>query len=224
MERFNRVKKLVGDEVFKQLQQTKIIIFGVGGVGSYALDCLYRTGFQNITIVDFDKFDITNQNRQIGSDFGIDQFKVDVLKQLYPKIKTLNLKVTPEFIYNFDFKSFDFVIDAIDDISAKVALAEKTWDKLISSMGSAQQIDCSKIMIKSIWKTEYDPLAKVFRKKLREKGFKKDFPTVFSSAERLNKSNGSFVGVTGSFGLMICSFILNKMVSRERLELSTSGL
>ena len=109
MERFNRVKKLVGDEVFKQLQQTKIIIFGVGGVGSYALDCLYRTGFQNITIVDFDKFDITNQNRQIGSDFGIDQFKVDVLKQLYPKIKTLNLKVTPEFIYGFDFNLYPFL-------------------------------------------------------------------------------------------------------------------
>jgi len=106
--RFQRCKLLFGEDGFKKIQQTKVLILGVGGVGSYALDCLYRSGLSNITIVDYDKFDITNQNRQIGSQ-RVGEFKVDALKRLYPTIETINQKMDIEWVRGFNFTPFDYV-------------------------------------------------------------------------------------------------------------------
>ena len=120
------------------LQSAKVLLIGVGGVGGFCLDALYRTGIQNITIVDFDTFDITNQNRQIGSE-KVGATKVIRMKELYPLINTIEEKITPKWVEEFDFEEFDLVIDAIDDIKAKVALALNTHEKLISSMGGAKK-------------------------------------------------------------------------------------
>ena len=205
--KYDRCKKLFNN--FDELQKLNILICGIGGVGGYALDCLYRSGITNITAVDFDIFEIHNQNRQIGSEF-VGEKKTEVFKKLYPKIETIDIKITSEWIESFDFNRFDFVIDAIDDIPAKIALITKTYHKLISSMGAAKRIDPTKIEVTSIWKTCNDPFAKVIRDRLKKIGFKKDFKVVFSTEFPKKCEMGSFIGVTGSFGMVLCSELLKE--------------
>ena len=210
--RFKRCKLLFGEEGFKRIEQTKVLILGVGGVGSYALDCLYRSGVSNITVVDYDRFDVTNQNRQIGSD-RVGEFKVDILKELYPTIETINRKMDIEWVRNFDFTPFDYVIDSADTTPVKVEVAKRAYSKLIMSAGSAKRWDSSKIEVASIWKTHGNALARKIRGELRRAGFKKDFKVVFSSEEEKTKTKGSFVGVTGGFGLRICSEVIKDILS-----------
>ncbi len=209
-DRFARTR-LLFDKDFDKLQSKKILLLGVGGVGGFCLDSLYRTGIQNITIVDFDKFEITNQNRQLGSE-AIGTIKVERMKELYPNIEGYNLKITPEWVEKFDFKPFDLVIDAIDDMPAKVAIAQKCSHKLISSMGGAKKLDPTKIEIVDIWKTHTDGLAKKFRNELKKVHFNKKFDVVFSSELPNCKDLGSFVGVTGSFGLALSSLAIKKLL------------
>ncbi len=209
--RYSRTLTLFGEEDFQKLNSAKILILGVGGVGSFALDCLYRSGIQNITIVDFDKFEISNQNRQIGSE-NIGESKVFTLSKIYPNITPIETKIDKIWIDEFDFEGFDIVIDAIDDIEAKVQIAKKTHKKLLSSMGSAKKINPSKIEINSIWKTYGDKFAKRVRDKLKKEKFSKNFTVIFSPEEPKCKELGSFVGVTGSFGLMLCSLAIEKIL------------
>lgn len=208
--RFNRSQMLFGDE-FEKLQNAKVLILGVGGVGGFCLDSLYRTGIGHITIVDFDTFEITNQNRQIGSE-ALGRSKVKTLKELYKGIEGYDLKITPTWVENFDFEPFDLVIDAIDDMPAKVAIAVKCFTKLISSMGGAKKIDPTKIEIVDIWKTYNDGLAKKFRTELKKVGFQKKFDVVFSSELPQCQGLGSFEGVTGSFGLTLSSLAIKKLL------------
>ncbi len=208
--RFSRVKSLFGDN-FSKLQNAKVLLLGVGGVGGFCLDCLIRTGLQDITIVDFDSFDVTNQNRQIGSE-AVGAVKVDHLKSLYPTVTAINQKVTKLWCEEFDFTPYDVVIDAIDDMPSKVALAHKTHKKLISSTGGAKKIDPTQIEIVSIWKTHGDPLAKKFRYELKQSGFSGDFLVVFSSESSICRDLGSFVGVTGAFGLTLCSKVVQNIL------------
>jgi tRNA A37 threonylcarbamoyladenosine dehydratase len=208
--RYSRVKSLLGDD-FKKLQSAKILLLGVGGVGGFCLDCLYRSGIKDITIVDHDSFDITNQNRQIGSE-AVDAIKVMHLKTIYPSVRALEEKVTKKWCEEFDFSPFDLVIDAIDDMSAKVALAHAVGDKLISSSGSAKKLDPTKIEVASIWKTHGDALAKKFRYELKKSNFSGDFLVVFSPEEPKCKELGSFVGVTGAFGLALCSKAIEEII------------
>ncbi|WP_458700774.1 ThiF family adenylyltransferase [Sulfurospirillum sp. 1307] len=209
-DKFSRSRLLFGDD-FQKLQNAKILLLGVGGVGSFCLDALYRTGLQNIAIVDFDTYDVTNQNRQIGSE-KVGEVKVHRLKELYPKVTPIETKITPKWIEEFDFDKFDLVIDAIDDMNAKVALAIKVYPKLISSMGGAKKLDPTKIEVTNIWKTYGDGLAKKFRNELKKRGFNKKFDVVFSPEEAKCKELGSFVGVTGSFGLTLASLAIKKLL------------
>jgi len=204
---------LMGDD-FEKLRNAKILLLGVGGVGSFCLDCLVRSGVEDITIVDFDKYDITNQNRQIGSD-KVGAVKVYRLAELYPTVTPIEAKIDDEWIENFDFSSFDLVLDAIDDIRAKIALAHKVWPKLISATGGARKLDPTKIEVTSIWKTHGDPFARKIRYELKKSGFKGDFPALFSPEEPKCKTKGSFVGVTGSFGLAMCSAAVQKILDKK---------
>jgi len=209
--RYARCEKLFGDD-FSKLQSAKILILGVGGVGSFAMDCLYRTGITNITIVDYDIFDETNQNRQIGSD-AVGSVKVDHLKTLYPTVEAINEKIDLEWIENFDFDKYDLILDAIDDIKAKVELIKRYHKKLISTTGSAKRIDPTKIEYVNIFKTYNDPFARKIRDELKKANFNKNFKVVFSSENPNCKDLGSFVGVTGSFGLTMCSITIKKLLS-----------
>ena len=212
--RFERCRTLFGKD-FQKIQRAKVLILGVGGVGSFALDCLYRSGVGSITIVDFDRYDITNQNRQIGSE-ALGEVKVDVLANLYPGIKKIAAKIDNEWVENFDFEPYDIVIDAIDDLKAKVAIAKKCAPKLISSMGSAKKCDPTKIEATSIWKTHGDPFARKFRNELKKAGFRGDFLAIFSPETPLCKEKGSFVGVTGAFGLALCAKTIERLCNEER--------
>ncbi|WP_086282902.1 ThiF family adenylyltransferase [Campylobacter devanensis] len=210
VDRFTRSRWIFGDK-FEKLQSSKVLVCGCGGVGGVCIDALYRSGVGHITAIDCDKFDITNQNRQIGSE-NIGEYKTDVFARLYPGLKTLNLKLTPSVISEFDFSEFDLIIDCIDDIPAKVAIAKICSKRLLSSMGGAKRLDPTKIKVASIWKTTNDPFARKIRYELKKAGFKGDYKVVFSTEAPNCVNLGSFIGVTASFGLNLASLAINRLV------------
>jgi tRNA A37 threonylcarbamoyladenosine dehydratase len=209
--KFKRCVDLFGESNFTKISSKKVIILGVGGVGGFVLDCLYRTGVGDITIVDCDIFDESNQNRQIGSN-NINSQKIDILSQLYQGVYGINQKIDEEWVDSFDFDRYDIVVDAIDDISAKVALAKKTYKKLICSAGSAKRIDPSFIKFDKISNIKGDKFLKKFKLELEKSNFNRDFWVVYSDEPPKCKQKGSFVGVTASFGLRICSEIIKKFI------------
>lgn len=210
--RHTRTKLLFGEEAHEKLQNAKILLLGVGGVGSFCLDCLYRSGVRDITIIDFDRYDVTNQNRQMHSESHEGQLKVEALKQHYPEVIAIAEKITPEWVEAFDFEPYDLILDAIDDMRAKLALIQKCYPKLICSVGSAKRLDPTKIEVRSIWKTEGDPFASKLRNELRKRKFSGDFACICSSELPRIKEKGSFVAVTGAFGLAMCSLALRKLL------------
>ena len=208
--RFERCRALFGED-HARLAQAKVLLLGVGGVGGFCLDCLFRTGITDITIVDYDIFDETNQNRQIGSE-AVGSVKVRRLAELYPTVTPIEAKVDAAWVEAFDFTPYDIVLDAIDDIRAKIALAHKVWPKLVSATGGARKIDPTKIEMDSIWKTHGDPFARKIRYELKKSGFKGDYLALFSPEEPKSTTKGSFVGVTGAFGLAMCSAAVQKIL------------
>ena len=161
--KYDRSKKLFGEDVFEKFKDVKLILLGVGGVGSFALDALYNTGITNITIVDFDTYEESNMNRQMGSHGNIGRVKVEALKEKYPEVTAIHIKITPDWIDNFDFSSYDYILDAIDDVKPKVHLIKKHLTKIISTSGVAKRIDPSKIEYIYIWDTYNDPFIKKIR-------------------------------------------------------------
>ena len=212
--KYDRTKKLFGDDAFENFKNAKLILLGVGGVGSFALDALYNTGITNITIVDFDTYEESNMNRQMGSHGNIGRVKVEALKEKYPQVTPIHIKITPEWIDNFDFSSYDYILDAIDDIKPKVHLIKKYFTKVISTSGGAKRIDPSKIEYISIWDTYNDPFIKKVREELKKQGFKKKFKVIFSSENPNCIEKGSFEAVTGSFGLMMASVTVQKLLKK----------
>ncbi|EAI0017378.1 tRNA threonylcarbamoyladenosine dehydratase [Campylobacter upsaliensis] len=215
--RYTRVKWLVGDENYEKIAKTRVLIFGLGGVGGICTDALFRTGFTRLTLIDADSFETTNLNRQIHSEH-IGENKAEVFAKIY-QAKGIVAKVDEEFLSTFDLSKFDLIIDAIDDIPAKVALANKIDFKkqiFISSTGGARKLDPTLIKTTSIFKTYGDALAKKFRYELRKSGFKGDFDVVFSNEEAKCKNLGSFMGVTASFGLALASLALKKVLNTDK--------
>ncbi len=209
--RFERCRMLFGDEDFAKLQKAKILILGVGGVGSYALDCLYRTGVSDITILDFDIYDESNQNRQIGSE-AVGESKVETLAKLYPGIQTIEQRMNMVWVAGFDFEPYDIVIDAADSTMVKIEVAKKCYKKLIMALGSAKRYDASKIEVASIWDTYNDKLARKIRNELRRAKFDKNFTVVFSPEDDKCKEKGSCVAVTGTVGLTVCSEVIKRII------------
>lgn len=214
--KYDRSKKLFGEDVFEKFKDVKLILLGVGGVGSFALDALYNTGITNITIVDFDTYEESNLNRQMGSYGNIGRVKVDALKERYPEVTPIHLKITTEWIDDFDFSSYDYILDAIDDIKPKVHLIKKHFTKIISTSGGAKRIDSTKIEYISIWDTYNDPFIKKIRTELKAQGFKKKFKVIFSSELPICIEKGSFEGVTASFGLTMASITVQKLINKMK--------
>ena len=204
---------LFGNEDFEKIQSAKILILGIGGVGSYALDCLYRSGVKDITILDYDTYDETNQNRQIGSE-AVGESKIDTLVKLYPGIQAIHQQMTMAWVESFDFSPYDIIIDAADTTKVKIELAKKEYKKLIMSVGSAKRFDTNKIEVASIWKTHGDALARKIRNELKKAKFDRNFTVVFSPEEDKCKEKGSCVAVTGAFGLTICSEVIKRILKK----------
>ena len=190
MKQFERNILLFGEKNQQKLLNSCVCLFGVGGVGSYTFEALVRVGIGKIIIFDFDKVDITNINRQIiATHKTIDQYKVDVAKErgleINPNIiiETHNIKVDKEFIDSFDFSNIDYIVDAIDDVNAKIAIIQKGISlniPIISSMGTGNKLDPTKLILTDISKTSNCPLSRVMRKKLRDLGIN-HLPVLFSS-------------------------------------------
>jgi tRNA threonylcarbamoyladenosine dehydratase len=211
--RYARCRVLLGDD-FEILKTKKVLLFGVGGVGGHCLDALYRTGVTDITIIDHDSYDISNQNRQLGSE-AVGEVKVHRLAELYAGVTPIHAKVDEEFLKSFDFEPYDIVLDAIDDVKAKVGIIRRAHKKLISSMGSAKRLDPTKIEYISIWKTHGDALAKKVRDELKAINYKPDFKVIFSSETPKCKDKGSFVGVTGAFGLTLAAKAIERLLRKK---------
>jgi tRNA A37 threonylcarbamoyladenosine dehydratase len=208
--RYERCRTLFGED-FEKLQKAKILILGVGGVGSYALDCLYRSGVTDITILDYDTFDETNRNRQIGSD-AVGESKVETLTALYPGITGIEQKMDMAWVESFDFEPYDIVIDAADTTRVKIEVAKRCYRKLIMAMGSAKRYDTTKIEVASIWKTHGNALARKVRNELKKAKFDRNFTVIFSPEEDKCREKGSCVAVTGSFGLTACSEAIKRIL------------
>lgn len=189
---FAREELLIGEIGLEKLKNAKIALFGIGGVGSYTCEALVRAGIGHIVIIDGDKVDITNINRQIialHSTIGMD--KIDVMKNrildINPEIKIDKYK--PQDIENGEENildnTFDYIVDAVDTVTTKIKLIEKA-NKLgipiISAMGTGNKIDATKIEVTDIFKTSMCPLAKVMRKELKQRGIKK-LKVVYSKEE-----------------------------------------
>ncbi|MEK6658336.1 MAG: ThiF family adenylyltransferase, partial [Campylobacterota bacterium] len=176
--KYERIKSLLGDD-FSKLQNAKVLLLGVGGVGGHCLDCLSRSGVANITIVDFDTYDLSNQNRQMWSELHEGEIKVESLKKHYPHIETINAKIDEQWVWDFNFDEYDLVLDAIDDIRAKLALAQKCHKKLISSLGSAKRLDPTKVQVGDVWKSYGDKFGSKIRYELKKRGFNKKYKVIF---------------------------------------------
>ncbi|WP_345985116.1 ThiF family adenylyltransferase [Sulfurimonas sp. HSL-1656] len=212
--RYERSRMLLGED-FEKLQGARVLLLGVGGVGSFCLDCLIRSGVNDITIVDFDTYDESNQNRQLWSEHHVGESKVKALKTHYPQITVIETRIDEAWVEAFDFEPYDLVLDAIDDTKAKLALAQKCYAKLISATGSAKRLDPSKIEVGTIWTAHGDRFASKLRYELKKRRFSKKYPVIFSSEPPRVKVKGSFMGVTAAFGLTMCSLAVRRLIGSK---------
>jgi tRNA A37 threonylcarbamoyladenosine dehydratase len=187
---FQRLELLVGNPALEALQRTRVILFGVGGVGSWAAEALIRSGIGHLTLVDSDRVCITNVNRQLqATTKSVGKPKAECLAErlleINPRAEIVPIRgiYEPETAGAYDFDQFDFVLDAIDGLTGKIHLILETSlsrATLISSLGAALKLDPTQVRVVSIWKTDHDPLARVVRQRLRKEGFHGDFRCAFS--------------------------------------------
>ena len=177
---FQRTRLLVGDDVMERIAETKVIIFGLGGVGSWCAEGLVRSGIRHLTIVDMDTVSESNINRQlIATSKTVGKAKVEVMRdrllEINPEteIKNIQEQYTPENSESFNLASYDYIIDCIDSLKDKAALileASASGAKVISSMGSALKLDPTKVRVAEFWNVRGCPLASAIRKRYRQAG------------------------------------------------------
>lgn len=183
LNQFSRTQLLLGDEAMNKLAASRVAVFGVGGVGGYVCEALIRSGVGAIDLIDDDKVCLTNLNRQIiATRKTIGQYKTQVMKErildINPdaKVEVHNCFFLPETADDFEFEKYDYVVDAVDTVTAKIALVMKCKEKnvpIISSMGAGNKLDASAFRVADIYKTKVCPLAKVMRRELKKRGVKK---------------------------------------------------
>lgn len=228
---FTRTQMLLGQQGLEKLAKSSVAVFGVGGVGSFAVEALARAGVGHLRLVDFDVVDITNLNRQLHAlHTTIGQPKAVLMtervKQINPElvVETVVEKITPENVDSF-LDGVDYVVDAIDMVSAKVALLAACFRRglrVISSMGAGNRLDPTKLEVTDISKTHTCPLAKVVRKELRQFGIVRGIKVVFSS-ELPHKVEGIDVRTPGSVpyvpsvaGLIIASVVVGELAGVQK--------
>ena len=229
---FRRAELLLGDEAMSRIAEKRVIIFGVGGVGSWCAESLVRSGITKLTIVDSDCVSVTNINRQLmATTKTVGQVKVDALKErlltINPsaEITALQQVFNADSASQFGLEDYDYIIDAIDSLKDKallILLACQTKAKLFSSMGAALKLDPTRIKTAEFWKVTGDPLARALRNRFkRDKQFpKRKFQCVFSDELLENKmpidpddkGNGSIVHITAIFGMMLAGLVIQDAV------------
>ena len=224
-EQFSRLEMLIGKENLDKLKNSRVAVFGVGGVGGYAVEALVRCGIGTIDIIDNDKVAKSNLNRQIYALHStIGKYKVDVAKErildINPDVKVNAYKTfyTPQTSGEFDFTQYDYVIDAIDTVVGKIELvmqANETKTPIICSMGAGNKMNPADFEVSDIYKTSVCPLAKVMRHELKKRRIKK--LKVVYSKELPKKENGRRIPASNAFvpstvGLIIASEVVKDLI------------
>lgn len=224
---FSRTELLIGEENVKKLQNSKVAIFGIGGVGSFVVEALARAGIGKFMLIDKDIVDITNLNRQIiATTKTVGQSKVQVAKERILEINPeANVEIFQEFFMP-DSKGIldetvDYIVDAVDTVTAKIELvmrANKLNVPIISCMGTGNKLDATNFEVADIYKTQVCPLAKVMRKELKNRGIKK-LKVVYSKEEPIKNDNidGKRVPASISFvpsvaGLIIAGEVIKDLI------------
>ena len=219
MEKFLRTEMLLGKEALEKLQNSRVAIFGIGGVGGYALEALVRAGVGEIDIIDSDCVAVSNINRQIlATTTTVGQKKVDVAevraKAINPdiKINKFDIFYLPETADRFDFSNYDYIIDAIDTVGGKMELikrANECGTPIICSMGTGNKLNPAAFEVSDIYKTTVCPLAKVMRSLCRKAGIK-CLKVVYSKEEPITPrvtDNAEQKGTAGRISPASCSFV-----------------
>ena len=232
---YARFQMLIGNEAFQKLRSKRVAIFGIGGVGGYVVEALARSGVGTLDLIDHDDVSLTNLNRQIYALHStVGKLKCDVAKERihdidpYIQVNCYPVFYLPEKRSDFPFREWDFIVDAIDTVSAKIDIIKAAREEnipIISSMGCGNRLDPSKLVYTDLFKTKNDPLAKVMRRELRKLGIKK-LPVVYSeelpirakeeSTEEVPEGKRSIPGssafVPPAAGLLIASKVVEKLL------------
>lgn len=226
-----RTQRLIGDNAVARLQSCSVLLFGLGGVGSYCAEALVRAGIGHFTLVDGDTVSLSNINRQlIALHSTVGQAKTEVTRarmlDINPavKVETYTVFYGPEQQDLIDFSGFDFVVDAIDDVKGKIQIieeAKKAGVPVISCMGTGNRVDPRSFTVMDIADTKGDPLARVMRTRLRKMGIQ-NVPVLFSTAPRVNckpdydpalgKMIASISYVPATAGLLCAAYVVDKLL------------
>ena len=223
----------MGDEAMGRIAEKRVIIFGVGGVGSWCAESLIRSGIRKLTIVDSDRVSVTNINRQLmATTKTVGQVKVDVLKErllsINPsaEITALQQVFTAETAERFQLDTYDYIIDAIDSLKDKallILMACQTNAQFFSSMGAALKLDPTRIKTAEFWKIQGDPLARALRKRFKHEDQypERKFQCVYSDELLENqkpidpddKGNGTIAHITAIFGFMLAGLVIQDAIN-----------
>ncbi len=231
-EQFERTEMLFGKEAMEKLKNSRVAVFGIGGVGGFTAEALVRSGIGALDIIDNDTVALSNLNRQIiALHSTIGKFKVDVAEERFldinPELELTKHKTffMPETADKFDFLKYDYVVDAIDTVTGKIKLVECAADAgvpIISSMGAGNKLDPTLFEVSDIYKTSVCPLAKVMRRELKARGIRK-LKVVYSKEQPINtktandenvrkKAPGSNAFVPSTVGLIIAGEVIKDLV------------
>ena len=223
--RFSRTERLIGQNALNRLKNARIAVFGIGGVGGYAVEGLVRSGVGHIDIIDSDKVDITNLNRQIiATEKTVGTDKVSAAKE---RILSINSDIdinchklfySSENASLFDFKNYDYIVDAIDSVSSKIELiinAQNAGTPIISCMGTGNKLNASELEVSDIYKTSVCPLARVMRYELKKRGVKK-LKVVYSKETPINpdgeRTPASVAFVPAAAGMIIAGEVIKDLI------------
>lgn len=225
---FDRTIALIGKDNLDKIKNSSILIIGVGGVGGYAIETLIRSGIENITLVDYDKIDISNINRQIiAKESNIGKSKVEEWKKRILEINSnVNVTIIKEKITkdNIDIlfnKKYDYIIDACDTVIVKKILIKKCKEKnikLLTICGMGKKINPSLVKICDIKDTEYDPIAKELRKYIRDNHIKGKIPCIFSNEKPITNDKkiiASMTPVPAVAGIYAAYYIINNIIQEK---------
>ena len=227
-ERFLRTSLIFGEDNINKLNKSNVAVFGIGGVGGYVCEALARSGVGKLTLIDGDVVSVSNINRQIiALTSTVGKFKADVMKDrimdINPdaEVSTINSFLTTENIDSFKLTEYDYVVDAIDDVKAKLALIKFCFDNnipIISAMGAGNKLDATSFEVSDIFKTSVCPLARIMRRELKKIGVDK-LKVVYSKEEPKNppykiegeKTVGSLAFVVSVMGLIIAGEVIKEI-------------
>ena len=229
---FSRTELLLGKEAMEKLSDARVAVFGIGGVGGYVCEALVRSGVGAFDLIDNDKVCLSNLNRQIiATRNTIGKYKTEVMRERILEINpdadvtTHNCFFLPENAEDFPFAEYDYVVDAVDTVTAKIALVMKAQENdvpVISSMGAGNKLDGSRFRVADIYQTKMCPLAKVMRRELKKRGVEK-LKVVYSEEEPIKQEGtergevpGSVAFVPSVAGLIIAGEVVKDLCGIEK--------